>query len=443
MVSVIVSPVIRPPIQTPDRFGGIDQDRPRTDDRALVVEHRGLSRRDAVRRPVEPQAEAALDRCHGSADGGRAIAQLRLRAVELDVQPPAHGHLVGRERGVRADDDRIGRGLAAQGVKRFGRRDAETFALAGREAPEPRVPAELRALLVDDRPFLCREPVPRQEVAIVAAAEEAGLLALDAARGLEPGARGLGPRLVLALLAEREPESVEEARIDPGEHVRLILPIVCRAREKQPPVAFDDARVVARREPSRAGALGEGQQLGKPEAPVAADARVRGLAGRVPAHERLDHSRAELLAQVERHVRDSEPVAGPAGGDHGLGRAAGALGIGPLRVEPEAQGDADRVSTRAQQGDRAVDAAAHRDRHPAGPRGRMENGAQGVRERVDRELVAAHRRRLEQRQSLERPLETVGLRAHDPIALHGQADVRPAAAARGIANGFDHSLRLA
>ena len=247
--------------------------------------------------------------------------------------------------------------------------------------------------------------MPAEEVSVVAAGEEARLLALGAARGLEPGARGLGSRLVLALLAEREPEPVEEARVEPAEHVRLILPLVGGACEQQLPVALDDARVVARREPLGAGALGEGEQLGEAEAAVAADARVRRLTGRVAAHERLDHRAAKLLAQVERDVRDPEPVAGPARGDHGLGRAAGALGVGPLRVEPEAQGDADRVLAGAQQRDRAVDAAAHRHGDAAGSRLGAKDLRERVCERVHRELVAADRRRLEQRQARERPLE--------------------------------------
>ena len=45
-------------------------------------------------------------------------------------------------------------------------------------------------------------------------------------------------------------------------------------------------------------------------------------------------------------MRQPERVAGRARGEHGLGRAAGALGVGPVRVEPEAERDADRVRAR-------------------------------------------------------------------------------------------------
>ena len=79
----------------------------------------------------------------------------------------------------------------------------------------------------------------------------------------------------------------------------------------------DDARVVARREPRRAGAFREREQLREPEAAVAGDARVRRLAARVAADERRDDRAAELLAKVERHVRKAEAMAGLARGDHG------------------------------------------------------------------------------------------------------------------------------
>ena len=63
-------------------------------------------------------------------------------------------------------------------------------------------------------------------------------------------------------------------------------------------------------------------------------------------------------------------MAGLARGDHGVGRAARALGARAGRVEPEAQRDADRVRSGAEERDGAVDAAAHRDRDPARRRGR-------------------------------------------------------------------------
>ncbi len=66
---------------------------------------------------------------------------------------------------------------------------------------------------------------------------------------------------------------------------------------------LDDARVMARCKPVAAGAGREREQLVEAEAAVAADARVRRVALRIPAHERRDNGGSELFAQVERDVR--------------------------------------------------------------------------------------------------------------------------------------------
>mgnify|MGYP003694213853 CR=1 FL=1 len=96
-------------------------------------------------------------------------------------------------------------------------------ALAGREPPEAAVPAELLSLLVDDLALGIGDAVTADEVAIVAAPEEARFLALGAAGDREPGSRGLGPGLVLRLLAEREPDPIEQPRVETSKHVGLVL----------------------------------------------------------------------------------------------------------------------------------------------------------------------------------------------------------------------------
>ena len=148
------------------------------------------------------------------------------------------------------------------------------------------------------------------------------------------------------------------------------------AREQEPAVTLDDPGVVAGREAGGADPPREGEQLGEPEAAVAADARVRRLAPRVAAHERADDGAPEPLAEVEREVRDPEPVAGLARRDDRRGRAAGSIGVRPARVDPEAQRDPDRLVAGlagAEERDCAVDPAAHRDGDPtvapAGGRG--------------------------------------------------------------------------
>src|SRR5439155_2932114 len=121
---------------------------------------------------------------------------------------------------------------------------------------------------------------------------------------------------------------------------------------------LDDARVVAGCEPRRACPAGEPQEPGEPEAAVAAGARIGRITARVALDEASDDGAAELLAQVERHVREPEAVARFARGDHGLRRAARALGARPVRVEPEPQRDPDRVRAGTEQRDGAVDPAA-------------------------------------------------------------------------------------
>ena len=81
---------------------------------------------------------------------------------------------------------------------------------------------------------------------------------------------------------------------------------------------LDDACVVPRGEPLGAGAAREREHRGEAEAPVAADAGVRRLAGGVAADERCDDSPPELVSEVERDVRQAERVACLAGCDHSL-----------------------------------------------------------------------------------------------------------------------------
>jgi hypothetical protein len=123
-------------------------------------------------------------------------------------------------------------------------------------------------------------------------------------------------------------------------------------------------------------------------------------------------------------------VAGSPSGENGLGRAAGTVDIRRLRIDPEPERDADRLLAGAQERNRAVDTAAHRDRDALGVRGGAEDRPECVRERVDRELVASDRRRLEQGQPLERPVEPLGVGADDPVTVDREPNQAPLAAAR-------------
>ena len=85
------------------------------------------------------------------------------------------------------------------------------------------------------------------------------------------------------------------------------------------PLCCTDTSVVPRRQPGRARAPREREQLVEPERAVAPRARIRRLPALVAADERIDDRPPELVAQVERHVRKTEAVAGLAGRSNGVG----------------------------------------------------------------------------------------------------------------------------
>ena len=116
-------------------------------------------------------------------------------------------------------------------------------------------------------------------------------------------------------------------------------------------------------------------------------------------------------------MRQAEAVAGRARGQHGLGRAAGALGIGAVRVEPEAQRRADGLEARladAEERDRAVDAAAHRDHDPVLLGGRRDDLRERLVQRVAGERWRCDRGGLERRQAGKRGEKLVDARAFSP-----------------------------
>jgi len=315
------------------------------------------------------------------------------------------------------------------------------------------VSAELASGLVPHRPVLRREPVPLEEGAIVTAREKARLLALGPAGRREPSRRRAGARLRLRTIAEREPEPLEVPRVEPGEHVRLILPGVDAAREEQAAAVLREASVVAGGEPGGADPPREGEELGEAEAAVAADARIRSLAACVAGDERPDDRAAELLAEVEREVRHTERVAGLARGDDGCGRAARALAVRAGRVGPEAKGDADRLRPRltdAQESDRAVHAAAHGDGDALGAvrrRRRRDDGAEGVGERVGCERPARGGTRGDERKSAHGRAElgharAVAVHADDPAAVEGQADPGEVVPAHCVSDGVHRAITV-
>src|SRR5215218_8857118 len=169
------------------------------------------------------QGEAARARLDLGGDRRRPVAQLRLDTPDRRVQAPSSPHLAAGERLARPDDERVRARLGAQGVERDPGRDADALPLARGEAPVARVPSELAPGGVHDRALTGLEAVALEEGAVVVAGQEARLLTLGARGDREPRLGGLGPRLLLVLVAEREPEPAEPPRIERGEHVRLVL----------------------------------------------------------------------------------------------------------------------------------------------------------------------------------------------------------------------------
>ena len=287
-----------------------------------------------------------------------------------------------------------------------------------------------------------REPGALEEVAVVAAAEEAGLLALGGARRRRDPRLRLAPASAPSSARRAGTRAAEQVRVDRGEHVALVLRGVDARARARAAVALDDPRVVAGRKPRRADAVGEGDELVEAEAAVATHARVRRRAGRVTGDEGLDDRAAELLAQVESDVREPARVAGRARLDHGRGRAAGALGVAAVRIDPEPERDADRGRGPASSRATALStppliATATRSRVGCGRDDRPDR----VRERVDRERLAADRRRLEQRQAREVAVEARRVRTDDSLAVDPQANRCPLVAACRIAEESSCSRR--
>ena len=195
---------------------------------------------------------------------------------------------------------------------------------------------ELASPLVDDRPVRRLEPPALEEAPVVVPAQEARLLALRPLGRLEARHARIRPRFCLRPVAEREPDPRQVARVEAGEHVRLILVRIGATGEQQTAPVVDDARVVPGGETPRSDPPREREQLREAEAPVAADARVRRFAARVRGDERLDDREPELLAQVERDVRKPERVARVTRRKDRGRRAAGPLGVRPVRIDPEA-----------------------------------------------------------------------------------------------------------
>ncbi len=258
-----------------------------------------------------------------------------------------------------------------------------------------------------------------------------------------PASPGLRAGLGLRLLAQRKPAPRQDRGGHRRQHVGLILGRIGAPRDQADPVAAADAGVVAGGDPRRSDAVGERRQGREPERPVAAHARVGRAPRAEPGYELLHHLVVELLAQVEADVRHAERVTGRPRRPHRLRRAAGALAVGRAGVDPQPQGDADRLEAgldRLQQRDRRVDAARHRHRHAAGDDGhprRVEGGrerpVQGIGGEGDARAVALPRR--EHRLELRAPDRARRRADRGPAPARRRARRRPSRAGRRSCGG--------
>ena len=210
----------------------------------------------------------------------RAVPHLHVRGRDRCVE--AAPCLEGRhgEAIPRADGHRVRRRVRLEDVQRPLGADAHATPLPRGELPVPVVRSELDPVRVDDGSLGAPKPLASEKCAVVVTAEEARLLTLRPPCSCEAGACGLGSRLVLRLLAEREPDAVEERRIDGREHVRLVLLRVDAAPDQLHAVTLDDPRIVARPQLVGSRTTRKCHELVESKRAVATHARIGGLARR-------------------------------------------------------------------------------------------------------------------------------------------------------------------
>src|SRR5262249_267632 len=158
-----------------------------------------LPRSHAVARLVELEAEAVRRRLDLRMDRLGAGAGLDGGPPDRPIEPADGVDRRAGKRPPRAHPDRARPPRGPAPLERWAGGGAEGLALAGREAPVTRMPAELAAVLVHDRPLARAEPVSLEECAVVVAGEEARFLALTSARDGKAGSLCLGARLLLRL----------------------------------------------------------------------------------------------------------------------------------------------------------------------------------------------------------------------------------------------------
>ncbi len=150
----------------------------------------------------------------------------------------------------------------------------------------------------------------REKARAVCAGEKAEILRVGLACDREPRTRRDPAHLLLVELPERESQPRERPRRERRKRVALILRGVggdLHEGLRGLRLAVN-ARVVAGGERGGPQPVGELEHRVEAHAAVAAQARVWGEAARVIGEPGLDHTRAELGAEVDREMRHVEAV---------------------------------------------------------------------------------------------------------------------------------------
>src|SRR5690348_8596905 len=105
------------------------------DDGVAFVENGRLPARDAVGGLVELQLEPAGGRLDTRSNGRRPVAELGIRARDVDVEATTGTHVAARKCLAWPDDDRVRGRFRVEDVERCRRRDADAAPLPGREPP--------------------------------------------------------------------------------------------------------------------------------------------------------------------------------------------------------------------------------------------------------------------------------------------------------------------
>ncbi|HEY8726129.1 MAG TPA: hypothetical protein VIL91_05440 [Gaiellaceae bacterium] len=126
-----------------------------------------------------------------------------------------------------------------------------------------------------------------------------------------------------------------------------------------------------------------------------------------------------------------------------IGRAAGSLGIGPVRIEPEPQSDTDRIRQRLEECDSRVDTATHRNRNPSDRPRSPKNGPDRVSKRIDSERLPTNRSSFEQGQPDKRTIKPGSISRDNALAIKLKPHKSEFGTTRRVTDELNHKLRLA